>query len=259
MPKFKIIRDRIQLSDIRFDYYLDEALSFFKKLESLVGSPPPVALIDTKEFVEWQNKLWKEFSEAIENCRHKIQAINYNISLIESEINNPPIPQFESLPADLDEKEFLNDVVLFEFESFLFQIASSLDVLVHLLKLFYPILNNKEHKIGFNGKLGIAGKETVNILRNSGEKKLADYIESQVETWIQKVYDLRNMVAHRSRVYSLQMFLIDKNGLSAPRFSNSEISLLEYCKETYGNLKKFLNCIENDFLLFKPESFYKIL
>jgi len=258
MPKYKIIGDKIQIWDLRFDHYSDEALSFLNKLESLAGSPPPIALSATQELIEWQNKRWKEFSEAVENCRHKIQAVNYNVSLIESEIKNPPIPQFK-LPMDLDRKEFFDDVVLFEFESFLFQVLSTLDVFVHLLKLFYPVLDNeKKHLVGFNGDRGVAGKKTENSLRNSGELIFANYIEEQVKTWIQEISDLRNISMHRSKVQNLQMFLIDKNGLHIPKFSNSGKDLLGYCTETYKNLKNFINHIEENFLLVKAESFYEM-
>jgi len=262
MPKYKLIGNKIQIWDTRFDHYSDEALSFFSKLERLAGSPPPRTLTATQESIEWQDKRWNEFSEAVENCRHKIQAINYSISLIESEIKNPPIPQFK-MPMDLEEKEFFDDVVLFEFESFLFQVLSSLDVFVHLLKLFYPILDLKdEYRIGFKGKKvnnkGVAGKGTSDALRGAEEVGLADYIDNEVEKWIQEVYDLRNIVVHQSKVRNLQMFLIDKNRLNAPKFSDSEIGLLEYCKETYENLKKFLNTIEENFLLAKAENFYEM-
>ncbi|KKP68980.1 MAG: hypothetical protein UR66_C0002G0037 [Candidatus Moranbacteria bacterium GW2011_GWE1_35_17] len=262
MPRYKIIGNKIQLMDTRFDHYSDEALSFFSKLESLAGSPPPIALTDTQELTEWRNRQWKEFSEAIENCRHKIQAINYSISLIESEIKNPPIPRFKLL-MDLEEKEFFDDIVLFEFESFLFQILSFMDVFVHLLKLFYPVLNSKDkYRIGFKGRgvegRGVAGKGTSDALRGAGEVELADYIDDEVEKWIQVIYDLRNEIVHHSRVRNLQMFLIGKNGLNAPKFSDNGMDLLEYCKNTYENLKIFLNNIDNDFLFSKADSFYEI-
>jgi len=242
--------------DIRSDHYSDEALSFFSKLEEIVGSPHPIALTATQESIEWQNKRWKEFSEAVENCRHKIQAINYSISLIESEIKNPPIPQFK-LPMNLEEKEFFDDVVLFEFESFLFQILSSMDFFVHLLKMFYPILDLKdEYRIGFKGKKGVSGKGTSDALRGVGEVELPDYMDKEVGRWVQMVYNLRNKVTHYSKVQNLQMFLLDKNGINVPKFSDSGVGLVDYCKSTYENLKNFLNTIENNFLLSKTENFY---
>ena len=257
MAKYKIVKNRVQLWDPRFDHYSDEALSFFDKLESLAGSPPPIALSDTRELVEWRDKRWKDFGEAIENCRHKIQAVNYSVSLIESEIKNPPIPNYQSLPINLDETEFFDDVILFEFESFLFQISSTLDVFVHLLVLFYPALySEKKYKIGFKGKDGIAGKKTAILLKESGELKLARYIEKQTDAWIQKIYDLRNGAMHQSKVKDLQMFLIDKNGLHVPKLSNGGIDLLVYCRDAYKNLKVFLNFIESNFLLVKTNYFY---
>ncbi|MFC1644947.1 hypothetical protein ACFL08_02900 [Patescibacteria group bacterium] len=257
MARYKIFKNKIQIADLRFDEYLSESLLFFDKLESLLGSPPSILLTDTQDVIEERNRLWSEFGEAIENCRHKIRAINYNISLIKSEIENPPIPQFESFSMNLDKKEFLDDVVLFEFESFLFQVISSLDVFVYLLKLFYPTLNSgRENEIGFKGMKKKAGKKTVKILRKAGEVDLANYIEGQSREWIQKVYDLRNTVVHRSKVQDLQMFLIEDNGVAAPKLLDSETDLLEYCEEVYEKFKVFLNTIESDYLLGKAGDFY---
>ena len=61
MPKYKLIGNKIQIWDTRFDHYSDEALSFFSKLERLAGSPPPRTLTATQESIEWQDKRWNEF------------------------------------------------------------------------------------------------------------------------------------------------------------------------------------------------------
>lgn len=258
MSKYKIVKNRVRLSDERFDHYLDESLSFFSKLESIAGSPSPIALSDSQELINWKDGRWKSIQDSIANCRHKIQAINYSLSLINSEVRIPPIIGQNVVPIDLDETEFLDDVVLFEFESFLLQVMSTLDVFVHLLKLFYPVLDSKhEHKIGFNGLKGRAGKKTTDDLREQ-DSKLADYIDGQVGSWIQNVYSLRNTAAHRSRVTDLQMFLIDKHGIHAPRFLEDQVELLDFCQNTYNQLKTFLTHIEESFLLPKAEKFYEM-
>lgn len=257
MPKYKIVKNRVRLSDERFDHYLDESLIFFSQLESVAGSPPPIAIGDTKELIEWIDKRWNDFQENIENCRHKIQAVNYSLSLIHSEIKLPPIIGQKTVPINLDETEFLDDVILFEFEAFLLQVFSTLDVFVHLLRLFYPVLDSeKENRIGFNGENGRAGQKTINDLKIK-DPALADYINNQVDLWIQKVYDLRNKIAHRSKAHDLQMFLIDKNGIHMPKLSDDEIDLLSFCQLTYNNLKEFLFHIEKSFLLEKAVDFYE--
>lgn len=253
MPRYQIVSNRVKLFDERFDHYLDESLSFFSKLEAIAGSPPPIVLRDTMELTEWRNKRWRDIQEAIKNCRHKIQAIKYGISLIDSEMKNPPMIGRVRLPIHLDETEFLDDVILFEFESFLFQIISTLDVFAHLLALFYPSINSK--KIGFKGKDDRACKATTELLKTE-DPRIAIYIDAQVDLWIQRVYDLRNTVVHKSRVHSLQMFLINQDGIHAPTLSDDGIDLLLFCKDTYAHLKKFLLDIENDFLLPQSENYY---
>ena len=257
MPKYQIVKNRVRLSDERFDYYLDESLFFFSKIESIVGSPPPIALGNSPELTNWQNERWKNIQDSLANCRHKIQAINYSLSLINSEVKFPPIIGQNVVPINLNETEFLDDVILFEFESFLLQVMSTLDVFVHLLRLFYPALDSKdEHTIGFNGLKGRAGKKTTNVLRKQ-DSKLADYIDNQVDLWIQNVYSLRNITAHRSKVSNLQMFLIDKHGIHAPKFLGDQVDLLDFCQNTYNQLKTFLTHIEESFLLPKSEKFYE--
>jgi len=40
------------------------------------------------------------------------------------------------------------------------------------------------------------------------------------------------------------------------KFSDNGVGLLEYCKGTYENLKRFFDTIENDFLLSNAKNFY---
>lgn len=258
MPGYQIVGNRVKLSDDRFDQYLKESLQFFSRLESIAGSPPPRSFQDTKDLIEWRNKRWQEIQEAIENCRHKIRAVKYNMALIESEIKLPPIIGQKVVPIDLEETEFLNDVVLFEFESLLFQVMSSLDVFVHLLKLFYPALDSKnEYQVGFKGKEGRAGKRTVESLQVQSPE-LAAYIDGQVTLWIQRIYNLRNIAVHRSKVHSLQMFLIDERGIHMPTLSDDGTDLLTFCNSTYELLKDFLLTSENDFLLPLAARYYEV-
>lgn len=257
MPKYQIVNNRIKLSDERFDHYLDESLSFFSKLESIAGNFPPLRLRETEDLMKWRIKRYDEIHEAISNCRHKIQAVNYSLSVIDSEIKLPPIIGQRVLPIQLDETEFLDDVILFEFESFLFQIMSTLDVFAYLLMLFYPSLNSGSGRIGFKGEKGRACKATTKILKTESQE-LATYIDDQVDVWIQRVYDLRNTVVHKSKVHSLQMFLIDQNGIHPPTLSDDGMDLLLFCKDTYDHLKKFLLDIENDFLLPQSKNYYTL-
>ena len=280
---YKIVKDKLQLSDPRFDEYRNESIKLFSDAE--LGSENSVGRINEEEknilnklvgkpkFMWWfllnkgekvtlknmekqrtlQIKEIDNFNVAIENCRHKMQAVRYSFSLIKNEIKNPVFPIYKALPINLSETEYINDVILFELESFLLQVYSSLDVLIHLLKIFYPCLDNeKEHLIGFKGKGDKAGGKTIEILQKNGgekEKVLADFFEKEVNAWIQEVRDLRNMVAHKSKVHGIQLFVLDnkKNILHLPILPNGK-EVFAYCNDTQQNLFSLFQKISKDFL-----------
>ncbi|NCU42480.1 MAG: hypothetical protein EOM19_07250 [Candidatus Moranbacteria bacterium] len=152
----------------------------------------------------------------------------------------------------LDETEFLDDVLLFEFETFLFQVQSTLDIFFHFLELFYPSIDS----IGFKGERGCAGKKTIKTIKKDDEH-IAVYIKGEVSLWIQRLYDLRNRVAHRERVKEMEMFLIDNEGIHLPKIKDHDMDILSYCEETYENLKKFIFHIEEAFLLKKAKHFFQ--
>lgn len=279
---YRIVGDKLQLSDARFDEYRNESIDLFSDipnmeddsivkisdeeknvLNKLVGKTESDlnSILNTKE-QEIFNGIWERerkksekidgLNIAIENCRHKIQSIRYSLSLIENEIKNPIFPVYERLPINLSETEFINDVILFEFESFLMQVCSSLDVLIHLLKIFYPCLDNEhEWLIGFKGNKGGAGRKTICILRKNGNenaKKLADLFETEVIEWIEDIYKLRNIVAHQSKVNGLQLFIIDNKNkiLHRPQLQTG-MDVLDYCAKTQKNLTSLFKKISMNF------------
>ncbi len=276
---YNIMRDKLLLSDSRFDQYRRESVGLFsdidlgmdgfrisdeekevlnKSVNKTMSDLDSVLNSDEQKILNGifvrklkDNKKMNNLDIAIENCRHKMQAVNYSFSLIENEIKNLVPPVYEKLPMNLSETEFINDVILFEFESFLMQVYSSLDVLIHLLKIFYPCLDGEEWIIGFRGGQK-AGEKTIASLRASKgvkERKLADLFETEIDNWIDEVHKLRNMVAHRSKVYSLQLFVLDnrKKILRNPQLP-SGTDMFEYCKMIKGNLLSLFKKISLDFL-----------
>ena len=281
---YRIIGDKLQLSDIRFDEYRRESIDLFsninseiyddrvkklsdeekKVLDKLVDKPAFilnfVLSIKEKQILNGLNTRIREWEEkihnleiAIENCRHKIQAVRYSFSLIKNEIENPIFPVYERLPMNLSETEYINDVILFEFESFLMQVYSSLDVLIHLLTIFYPCLNNKdEWLIGFKGKDGRAGGKTIKVLHEDKgvkEEQLATFFENVVTLWIQDVHDLRNTVAHQSKVNNLQLFVLDNTNkiLHRPQLPDGK-DILKYCDEIQEKLLSLFKKVSTDFI-----------
>ena len=140
---YRIVGDKLQLSDVRFDKYRNESISLFsdipniesdssvkisdeekKVLNKTVGKTESNlnSILNTEEqkFFKgiWERERKKSekinnLSIAIENCHHKIQAVRYSFSLIENEVKNPAFPVYEKFPMRLSETEFINDVILF--------------------------------------------------------------------------------------------------------------------------------------------------
>jgi hypothetical protein len=198
----------------------------------------------------------EKLGATIENCRHKIQSVRYSLFLIESEIKKP-LPINGTLPITLKETEFLNDVVLFEFESFLFQVYSSLDILICLVAMFYPCLNYDEngkalesYQYGFKGdKMDGAGGKTIKILRKGNENDLAEFLKKRVDLWIKEVHRLRNDVAHRTKIQKMQLFTLNNETGNIIYPSLDGKDLLEYCLTTQQSLLNLFRDISKDFLL----------
>lgn len=282
---YKIVMDKLLLTDQRFDDYRRESMDLFADIQGAISFDNSVSnqekavlsklsqqLVLTDEECHTLEEMNKRFSDsgekikkleiAIENCRHKSQSVRYSLSLIENEINNPLFPN-GVLPITLGETEFLNDVVLFEFESFLFQIYSSLDILIYLIALFYPCLNYdkngkalQSHQYGFKGDKNVAGGRIIKKLEETGENDLANFFNDRVKLWIQDVHRLRNDVAHRSKIQKMQLFTRNNitGNVTRPSFEDGR-DLLEYCLLTQQNLITLFRDISKDFLLPKAKDF----
>lgn len=93
--------------------------------------------------------------------------------------------------------------VIFEFEAYLFQLKSSLDMLV---KLFVPIFGSKQAEISTYGN---AGEKVITLLRQlkkNGKKKIShsridlliDLIKQARDPWLKPLIALRDTVSHYS-------------------------------------------------------------
>ena len=253
---YKIDGRKLIVYDYRYNKHLKESEVILKDLSDKIFSPPPIPLNYLPENNDYNNRQSEKFQKYLENLRYKARSIMYSISLIEQEILTPPILNM-TLPIKLAETEFLSDVVVYEFESFLFQVYSALDIFAGFLGLFYENLWGKKNPSFLSDGNKKAGYGLAKGL-DSKEPHLANYIRKQSGIWIQDVHDLRNRVAHNEKLGELQLFLLKEDGLHPPVISSGGPDLLAYCKDTLLSFNNFIQHIENNFLLSKSNDFYKV-
>ncbi len=186
------------------------------------------------------------FTDTIFNCKHKIYAVYYHLSLVENEIKKQveKYSNGEYVPTAGVQEEKLNYVLVYETEAFLFQIKSNLDVAIRLLEHFFVDVKFHHFKSSGSGKDKKAGGGTVRKLRNIGDADIANFIEREVVDWIQEVVDWRDEVTHYSALKKFMCFnqkLYREEGkveIVYPQMPSGE-RLDLYCKETYKKLLRF--------------------
>lgn len=232
---YQLKRDRLIFSDLRMDIFKHDIFAFLNELKKNID---PLSGLGKK----------------IEDCEHKIHAVNYHLTLIRSEVKKGiPLHTSEMRGKLGNFTEFQNDILIFETESFLFQIQAALDILVQVLKYQYPTLKDKRHPEedveSFRGLKHIAGASTIKDLCASGDmydKLLADFFEIEVSKWIQEMNEMRNTIAHRSGLEGFACFTIDhrhNDSVKEPILPSGK-NLQKYCEETFSSL---LNLYENIF------------
>ena len=254
---YKIDHKKLIVYDYRYNKHLKKSEKILKDLSDKIFSPPPIPFDFLPENVDYNNTQSDKFQKYLENLRYKIRSITYSIALLEEEINSPPILNM-TLPIKLDETEFLSDVIVFEFEAFLFQIYSALDIFSGLLGLLYENLWDEKDRPSFLPKNRKAGYGLAEKLSTS-EPNLAQYIREQSDIWIQNIYDLRNRIAHNEKIEELQIFLLKGSNLYPPTISISDrkSNLMAYTIDTSRSFTKLIYYIETNFLLEKSKGFYK--
>jgi hypothetical protein len=244
---YKIIKEgkgcRLLFSDQRLDNYYDEILSIFEiPIEGFYVPPRSIDEFNTgkpTKIIEWHDKI----REKVEDCRHKVTAVRYGLALIQAEIGVGPSAETmrqysEMIRHEMCAKaELMNEVLINETESFIFQTRSNLDIVVQLLKHLYPYLAEKgKDRESFKSDRR-AGKTTADIMRDNGHEKMSLFFDAQIDSWIQNLNTLRNEIAHRSALKGFSCFVYESGGgrVIKPLMPDGT-DLNEYCQDVYIKL-----------------------
>jgi len=185
----------------------------------------------------------KELIEKFRNCRHKLYAVRYHLRIIQIEIEER-VEEFEKQYSAGSGVylEIENPRLVFETEAFLFQVKSSLDLLVQALGRVVPPLKSmqtfKKRKIdGFEH----AGGSVIVALTKNNFEELGKIFEDDREKWIQDLVLMRDTISHYRRLKGFHCFVEEpyRGGgevkIHYPTMP-SGIRVDEYCLATYEHL-----------------------
>jgi hypothetical protein len=187
--------------------------------------------------------------EALRDCKHKLYGVRFHVDSLNKEIADqeskiraaPPPPAGAGWTAS-------NPRIVYHFEALVFQTKSTLDMLVGALKLAYPSLRNMS---GFNhsgeaDQRKVGGK-TIRAIRGDSQR-LSDEFEAARQSWIQYAVDLRDRVAHKSRLRNLTSFIQEAHeggGQVTIRYPTipSGMRVDEYGEAIYAKLTELLQTV----------------
>ncbi|MFA5155583.1 MAG: hypothetical protein WC453_04070 [Patescibacteria group bacterium] len=260
MSRYKIVRDknkcRILFSDRKLDSYYDEIYGIFEiPIEGFYVAPKTIDELKTGKPVKVID-LHNNLRQKVEDCFHKVRAARYSLFLIESEIGGGPSPEemtqySEMIKSGMCPKaELINEVLINETESFIFQVRSNLDIIIQLLKHLYSYLKvggvDREALI-FGRKLG---ENTTDLMRSNGNHELAGFFDKEINEWIVKLNTLRNDISHRSGLKGFSCFVYesDSGNVVEPLMPDGE-EVRKYCQTVYGKLLDLYKHIFKDYLI----------
>lgn len=258
VSRYQIVHDKVILSDLRFDVDNEEIHKLFDKLNIING-------IYTKNIEDFSNGKLEEIERIRENLerkredlKHKIMAIKYSLSLIKEQYKYVSTKEFienNRAVTKLGRKtEFINEVLIYETESFLFQVKSSLDIFVQFLK-FIPRFNYlqkcKEDRESFVLKSYGKNKSTADKIIENGDVEFGNLVNCNVDNWIFDLNKRRNDITHRSKLKSFTNFVyeVKNDKIIDPKMNNSGENVLSYCKKNYSNLFSFYEIVIDKFIL----------
>lgn len=143
--------------------------------------------------------------QRIDRLRHKLYGVRYHLdNFIEQEEKD--IATFKTSHEGSDHDSILNEPrLIYEVESFLFQIKSTLDVLAQIIGMIYRLnsittYSNGGAILAKTLKLNTPGEVRLNA------RKLAVIIESHVR-WVDNIVDMRDEVTHFSELTGFSCFI----------------------------------------------------
>jgi SEC-C motif-containing protein len=181
----------------------------------------------------------------LDDCKHKLYAVKFHLKQIVQEIKER-IAEFERnySAASGVSIEIANHVLIYETEAFLFQVKSSLDLMIQAMGHVIPSLRSIR-TFSHSGKPGtlsyLAGGKVIKQLRASGEIDMANLFGSHRISWIEKITIMRDTITHYSGLRGFRCFVEEpyrgdgQVQIHYPTMPSSE-RVDAYCEKAYGQL-----------------------
>ena len=181
----------------------------------------------------------KRLKRKLVDCRHKLQAVKYHLSTIETEIRER-VKEYESnhLAGSGVFFEIENPRLVYETEAFLFQTKSSLDVLTQAMGCLVRPLKSMNT---FAKKKGCAGGKVILALKKNGYEELGSFFEKERTEWIQEVVEMRDRITHYSELKGFNCFIEEpykgeeEVAIHYPTMPSGE-KVEVYCESIYDRL-----------------------
>jgi len=261
MSYYQIKGKKIFFSDRRMDAYYEEIFNVFKLFDAIDGSYTPPASMEEyiKGGFQERIELLNILRVKVDDCRHKAIGVRYSLAMIQQETNVCPtaeeLKDYSEMVAHkmCPEAEIKNEVLIYETESFLFQVKSNLDIIIQLLKHLYPYLNENKGRDCESLKLSANDKNnTVNLMRGNGDGKMADFFDLQATEWIRELNEMRNEITHRSSLTGFTNFVFksDTEEVVRPKLPNGR-DVDEYCRDIFNKLLNMYKVVAEEFVLSK--------
>lgn len=181
--------------------------------------------------------------QQLHNSKHKLYACKYHLDAVLDEINS----QKKKITTNINPNTTVhfmqtNHVLIYETESFLFQVKSCLDILVQTLGLVVGSLKSF-HTFAHQGGKGNrrTGGKVIDHLNRNKEILLATLFENNRRDWIQELTAMRDIVTHKRNLEGFMCFVNSRKGgasggkVHVPMMPN-KISVEKYLRSIYSNL-----------------------
>jgi len=193
-------------------------------------------------FNHFEEVKFQEFRDRLHNCKHKLYAVRHyklsvgkEIKLRIEEFNNG----YQANSGVEIEKD--NHKLIYETESFLFQVKSSLDLLIQALGYAFPgIKSFRTFAHSGVGEDFISGGKVIKKLREENIE-IADLFEQNRKLWIQDLVSMRDTITHYRRLKDFHCFVEEpykgkeKVIIHYPTMPGGKL-VDDYCKEIYEDL-----------------------
>ncbi len=259
---YKINKDKIFFTDRRTDEFREHVHKIFDTMDIVGGiyNPTPRDLISGK--YQENIDLVENIKRKVEDCRHKAIAARYHLALIKQEtLNSPSEEDMKNYSGMIRHKmcnkaELKNDILIYETESFLFQIKTNLDIIIQLLKYIpeYNYLGLKNLKDKDSESFVFDRKKisdnTINKMIANEHTEMANFFSTQIDNWVRELNKMRNEITHRSNLKGFTSFVFDSDSEKVihPQMPNG-IEVNKYCTDIFDKLMILYQKVFQDFIL----------